>query len=420
VEQKKNSTQTVTLNRIVVPAHLRIVPLDAANAAKAASLQPPDGRDPAPQADAPRKSGAAAQAKPRSTSPLQPVPGSSAPAPLDEAVDEPEVIRGFDPYAKVAPPEVGNSKLKRLGYAALSLVAVVVVLLSMGGERPSGAPVAGLGGSAADEDLPLEAVQPTSAAPLPVAPAPVVAAPALAVAATAAAPAAAPVPALPLPDVPQRDLPVPAEPAPLDLDRTGIAAVTVSPTPVPRPVSVPAPAPAPAPEPEPEPEAAAALITPAPVVAPQPQPAVPGAADPVLLTPTPRATTAPAPERAPEFAAAPQPLRALVALPPAPEPEVVTSDAPRIAVSASDFVNQAALGTLNALRAPSASPSDTADGDLFGFVRSLQPERRSQAQIASMLQRAYDAGTLQIPPKFLLPDGGVDVATLLRAMAQAQ
>ncbi|MEL7114765.1 MAG: hypothetical protein AAGP08_04100 [Pseudomonadota bacterium] len=84
--------------------------------------------------------------------------------------------------------------------------------------------------------------------------------------------------------------------------------------------------------------------------------------------------------------------------------------APRPGVS---LVDQVALGTLSALRNGAPASDDTA---IFSFVRGLASGDRSSAEIGAMLQRAYDAGTLNVPDRFLTAQGRVDATALLNAI----
>lgn len=84
-----------------------------------------------------------------------------------------------------------------------------------------------------------------------------------------------------------------------------------------------------------------------------------------------------------------------------------------------NFMEEVTLGTVAALRganrAELPSASETA---LMGFVRVLADEGRSISEIAAMLEEARAGGNLDVPGRFLRPDGRIDPVSVLTALEQ--
>lgn len=84
------------------------------------------------------------------------------------------------------------------------------------------------------------------------------------------------------------------------------------------------------------------------------------------------------------------------------------------------LLDQVTLGTVDALRRPVPDLPTANESAIFGFVRSLNPSRRPSTEIASMLGRAHAAGTLDIPERYLLPNGRVNIGAILTEMERQQ
>lgn len=83
------------------------------------------------------------------------------------------------------------------------------------------------------------------------------------------------------------------------------------------------------------------------------------------------------------------------------------------------FMDEVTLGTVAALRGGSATrlPS-AAETALLGFARVLAAEGRTAPEITRVLDEARAEGTLEIPARFLRPDGDIDIAAILAGIGQ--
>ena len=122
---------------------------------------------------------------------------------------------------------------------------------------------------------------------------------------------------------------------------------------------------------------------------------------------------------------------------PRPKPVVVEEVTPTVAVTlpgieetvskptvveessaGTSLLDLVANGTVAALRSTSPNVPSAAENAVFGFVRTLGAENRSDTEIGTMLQRAHDTRAITVPSRFLNDRGQIDMRTILNAMGQ--
>jgi len=372
VEQKKQDSQPLKLNRIVVPANVRIVPVESVPSGVAANtaVVPPKSVVDAPETPD-EKAGASLEP---TESPIQP---------------------GEDP-----------GTIKRMAIIAAGLVvAIFVMLLTYNSDTtatgPAPADVAVLDKPAiepgiADPLRPVETVDSASVPPEPFWDTPEV--------------AAAKPPAFGTPSqlVIEAVEPTSAEVSPAEpLVTTSITSSVdlAAIRPVQRPLRF-----------EKEPNA---------VVAVQPTPtsviATPVIEDPIVAAPAQDPPVVSEVIAIAPVAMAPKPIEtdSVTATFTAP---VVVQEPVQTAPSSEAFIrmynnetmmDRLTYGTVAALRTPSATLPTAAESAVFGFVRSLNNGTRSEDEITRMLLRAQAAQALIIPKKYLFENGTINTALIL-------